>query len=272
MTRKGSKKKDKKNANLPFMRITLLGCGGCGKTCLINNYINNYCPNNYNETHWPEYYYKLLKIPSDDGSDEFSSVVVEIEDTYACTRGDANRNIQRFLNLDRKEINVSKGAERTPFSLYKEPIDPGDTYKDRSLSTGRMGFLIIFDVTDESSWDAAIELHRMLVDEVEKRRLAGRDPLVPEIFMVANKIDKDRTGDCSVRLLEHGENYCEQQELFFCRVSAMTGKNVHKMFETLVKKLKHRETLWTIADEEEEEEDEESDNDDKTPNQDCSLM
>uniref|UniRef100_A0A0G4GMQ2 Uncharacterized protein n=1 Tax=Chromera velia CCMP2878 TaxID=1169474 RepID=A0A0G4GMQ2_9ALVE len=240
-----SKKKEQKFAhNLPFIRITVLGNGGCGKTSLINQWVNNYCPTTYTETEWPDYYYKLVRLDGEGEDEQKESVVVEIEDTYSSSRGDGGRDVSHFLKLDRKSITPSRGEDTTPFAIYKEPPHHSveSPNQERDLSIGRMGFLIVYDVTDEDSWKQAEQLHNSLRQELANREAKRKERIEPEIFLVANKIDKDPHN----KLTKEGENFCEEHEIFFSRVSALTNKKVSKTFETMVRRIKNRDALWQI--------------------------
>lgn len=73
---------------LIFVRITLLGASGSGKTCLINSFVNNCCPTRYVSTEKAQIYHKKVEV-TDDGEweDIRQPVLVELEDTPGSEKG-----------------------------------------------------------------------------------------------------------------------------------------------------------------------------------------
>jgi len=67
---------------IPFLRITVLGMTGCGKTALVNAFVNSICPTRYVSTTNQVLYYRKVSI-RDEG--EFDVILrpmlLEVEDT-----------------------------------------------------------------------------------------------------------------------------------------------------------------------------------------------
>merc|ERR1712194_332385 len=160
-----------------------------GKTALINSYVNKHCPAMYQETSDATLYYKTVRLQTetdDDAQTEPSRgaayrALLEIEDTYSSFRGDGKsygvpRDVKIFLDMSREEesslkkqlltINAKKGNGR-PFASYV--CGKSDQY--RPLTKGRMGFLIVFDATDTKSYEEALNLHALLLDDLKKKKI-----------------------------------------------------------------------------------------------------
>eukprot|EP00386_Alphamonas_edax_P008330 GDKI01027326.1.p1 GENE.GDKI01027326.1~~GDKI01027326.1.p1 ORF type:complete len:260 (+),score=78.21 GDKI01027326.1:144-923(+) len=246
----------------PFVRVTVLGHGGCGKTALVNSYVNNCCPPVYQETEWPTLYYKVVRLPSDDEeSDEVVSMLLEIEDTYGSERADEGRNVKRFLKMERTEIGpFTKDDDLTPFGVYQQPRSmtfAEDKY--HTLTHGRMAFIIVFDVTDRKSWQEAVNLHQMLEADMARREQERkeRSPAKPVIFLVGNKIDKD--GDDVEEISGMAEAYSQQKFVPLCLVSATEFKGVKKLFREVLRLLRGNQALWLLEAEEESSDEERED-------------
>merc|ERR1719473_2518070 len=154
---------DAANAGLAFFRITVLGKDNCGKTCLINSYVNNYCPTVYTETDDPTLYYKTVRLPAEDDDAKAFSVLVEIEDTYSSFRGDGKdlygrtRDVRNFIDMTRRDT-VKRGKKGQKISCPLSVYEPPRVGKYQPLTKGRMCFMIVFDANDEKSYTEALNV------------------------------------------------------------------------------------------------------------------
>ncbi|KAL8275198.1 hypothetical protein Esti_000870 [Eimeria stiedai] len=213
----------------PLLRITLLGSGGCGKTSIADAFVNNVVerPNPPPPTDFPHSWlratdlwllYKVVRI-ADEGGDEVRSYCCELEDTFDASRVDGGRSIRNLVDMKRKmrqsrsgfnvQVVLPRGVKDFfPFSLWRPPINPlGEREKYRPLAHGRMGFLIVFDVTDPASFNKAMELYDLPM-------------ITPVVFLVANKTDVDPQGEATTRLISRAEVYAQQ---VFCRLWQESG-------------------------------------------------
>ncbi|CEM33706.1 unnamed protein product [Vitrella brassicaformis CCMP3155] len=239
-------------SQFPFFRITVVGAGGCGKTSIINMFVNNYCPVAYEETEWPALYYKTVRLSGEEEEGRRASVVVEVEDTYASNRGDDDRNVKRFLSMERTEIVIGKGKDATPFGLWSPPLPAATAYDHNALTRGRMGYMIVFDVTDKKSFDEACGIYLMLQEELEKKR----EKIKPIVFLVANKIDKESDSPQVRECIQIAEAYSQKMMLRLYRVSAIQNKAIKKLFRDMLTMIRGHQLLWMMEGEEEEVEEE----------------
>ncbi|CAD7944188.1 unnamed protein product [Amoebophrya sp. A120] len=242
---------------LPFLRITVIGLGNSGKTSLINSYVNKHCPTVYQETSDPVLYYKTMKLQSEDDEDSKSAfrALLEIEDTYSSFRGDGKsygvpRDIKLFLDMTREEdsklkqqlnlVNIAKKGTTRPFASYICPR--ADQY--RPLTKGRMGFLIVFDANETKSYEEALNLHSLLLDDLKRKKIK----LEPVVYLVANKIDKDPHSDTFCQIIASAELYSKEKMIRFWQVSSMEFVRVKKMFREMVSKIRSNQILWLVDD------------------------
>eukprot|EP00392_Amoebophrya_sp_AT5.2_P013302 g13420.t1 len=250
---------------LPFFRITVLGLGNSGKTSLINSYVNKHCPHVYQETDDAVLYYKTIKLEDDDdggggagGGGMFSRstgfrALLELEDTYSSFRGDGKsygvpRDIKVFLDMTREEdsklkqqlnlVNVAKRGSARPFASCICPR----ASEYRPLTKGRMGFLIVFDANDTKSYEEALNLHSLLLDDLKRKKIK----LEPVVYLVANKIDKDPHSDTFCQIIASAELYSKEKMIRFWQVSALEFVRVKKMFREMVSKIRSNQILWLL--------------------------
>jgi len=91
------------------MRITVLGASGCGKTCLINSFVNGNCPQRYQSTDGTALYYKKIEI-DDEGSyvGTRRPIYIEIEDTPGSEKGAPDQDDD--LRIDSGPPEIRKGS------------------------------------------------------------------------------------------------------------------------------------------------------------------
>ncbi|CDJ59291.1 Ras family domain containing protein, putative [Eimeria maxima] len=231
----------------PLLRITILGSEGCGKTSIADAFVNNVIArsNPPEPTTLPRLLYRVMALPIDEGDEQTQKVICEVEDTFSPSKQNEKKSIRSLVDMKRRKLlNLPRGVKDfTPFSLWRPPIIPhheGDQY--RSIAHGRMGFLIVFDVTDPASFNTATELLTLTREFAEYR-----NPMIsPVIFLVANKTDVDTEGDAASRLLGRAELYAQQ---VFCRLwqgSAFTGKNIKRMFVDMAQLILSNGMLWEL--------------------------
>ena len=90
---------------------------------------------------------------------------------------------------------------------------------------GAHGIILIYDVTDEQSFDNVSNWINQIKEEASDNVI---------IFLVGNKIDDV---DHRKIQIENGENLANTFKLEFFETSAKTGENVQKTFQTLVQKI-----------------------------------
>nr|CEL71152.1 TPA: Ras family domain containing protein, putative [Neospora caninum Liverpool] len=253
--------------DFPLLRITLFGGGSSGKTSLINSFVNNYCiPNSTFPTEWPTLFYKVCRIPEEEGGgggdSSFRSVCLELEDTYDVGRTDEGRDIRKHMTMKRRIMTVGKGmTDFTPFNLWKVPKTPSSARERFSpITNGRMGMIIVFDVNRKATLHKAMEIY----DLIESVREYKRENIRPIIFLVGTKIDVDPTSETVQRVLGEAEVYAQTKFIRFWKVSATSGKNVNKMFQEMVYRILGCVMLWDIEYEEDSESEEEESS--------CALM
>jgi len=75
---------------IPFMRMTVLGMTGCGKTAFVNAFVNSACPNRYVSTERQVLYYKKMDVRDEGEFDEIQRpIFIEVEDTPGSEKGPA---------------------------------------------------------------------------------------------------------------------------------------------------------------------------------------
>ncbi|KAJ5079777.1 ras-related protein rab-37 [Anaeramoeba ignava] len=89
---------------------------------------------------------------------------------------------------------------------------------------GAVGALIVYDITDEPSFERA----KFWIEELH------RNATTPVIFLVGNKIDLENQRKIS---LESIESFAEENSLFLMETSAKTGENVEITFRALAKQV-----------------------------------
>jgi len=254
-----------KHTGTAFFRITVLGQSKCGKTSLINAWVNNFCPTVHTATDHPTLYYKAVSIPEggDDEAGDTFDVIVEIEDSYGADRGDGMvyndqgrpqpRNVADFLSMTRqapwanasantrKAYELDKLEKTAPLSVY----DPPKVNKYKPLTKGRMGYMFVFDANDEQSYLAACKLHEDLVDELQKKK----EHLSPAKVLVANKCDENPTNPKYIDIIDNANTYSEEHMMKFRKVSARDfalGHGIEKLFMDMINDVKGNQILWML--------------------------
>lgn len=232
------------------LRITILGPAGSGKTCLINAYVNNTCPNVYTPTDDPQLYYRTLRTEQED-DDVLTTVLLEIEDTYSCDRNDGKDRFGRNRNANQWIIMKKPGGGANdpvgtgePFANLPPPKEA--TYDP--FSKGRMGFILLFDINDESSLESVQKVFGLFNDRHKPKIGQNNEPIV---YVVANKIDQDPLGEEPQRLRRKAEawqrSHCQVEGNFpfqYMEVSALEFTKVRRLFRGIADELLLRPELY----------------------------
>lgn len=118
---------------MKFMRITILGASGCGKTSLISAFVSNYCGTRYMPTENAVVFHKKLEIVDEGEYEEVRKpIFLEIEDTPGSEKG-----VEDAGDDDEKKgpPTVRKGARVTVVAERAELIKACNNpkYKDLGL-------------------------------------------------------------------------------------------------------------------------------------------
>ncbi|CAE7560030.1 unnamed protein product [Symbiodinium natans] len=221
---------------LELFSITVLGGSRCGKTTLINAFVNNSCPTVLEETESAQLYYKTLNVTSKGGDAAAppQPAMVEIEDTYAASKSDGldeydqPRKIDTFLRMDRavhtdgEAVELLQGYEIPEVSEY------------RPLSPRRMAFMLVFDCTSQLSLKEAQDLHSAMRMDID----ASTRPVV---CLVANCLDADATDGEQRRL---AQRYAKDSNISYFELSAYDLKKVKQLFRSVLSEIYAKEDLW----------------------------
>lgn len=82
-----------------------------------------------------------------------------------------------------------------------------------------MGFLIVFDANDSKSYEEALNLHMLLLEDIKRRRIK----LQPVVFLVANKIDADPQSEAFLQIMASAELYARERMVGFWQVQGGGG-------------------------------------------------
>eukprot|EP00929_Paragymnodinium_shiwhaense_P005235 TRINITY_DN10691_c0_g1_i1.p1 TRINITY_DN10691_c0_g1~~TRINITY_DN10691_c0_g1_i1.p1 ORF type:complete len:230 (+),score=61.44 TRINITY_DN10691_c0_g1_i1:84-773(+) len=187
--------------DLAFIRITLIGSTGCGKTSLATAFVNNAMPVNTQSTTDLSLFYTTVRIGGDGEDSGNFNVLCEIEDTFGSERKDCGRwdrildlrwpmpEVQRTGKLQEKEYKdpVMKGVIRSlafPFATYEAPLTV-ESMK-MPLTKNRMAYFIVFDANNQKSYQEAMKIHQNMQEYWLKKDIK----LKPVVLLVGNKIDE----------------------------------------------------------------------------------
>lgn len=236
----------------PFFRLTVLGSENVGKTCLINSWVNNYCPTTYAPTYDPTLYYRTVRIQNPDPdpkSEPIIRVLVEIEDTYHWNRQTGKDESQKdeFGKLYRS----SKFLDTTKVAKPHDDSVSGDhfagfevpTIEDyKPLTLGRMGYLVVFDAHSQSSRAVAIGI----CDDIIKDQDAESQQKKVKLFLIANKIDKSPWSFTLAENIKKAKEEAAKRQIPFMEVSATEFTRVRKMFRQILEDISTEPSIWKL--------------------------
>jgi len=245
-------------------RVTVVGASEVGKTSLISAFVNNFAPTIHSQTDDPALHYKTIplpvKVPQSQPEEneqthghtvETFPALVEIEDTYAWRRQGGKdcynhaRATERFLTPVELVSKSKVGGKATPVAGAGQmacSVAPAvDSYLP--ITHRRMAFVVVFDLTVQSSFDQALEILNKLWDNANQFPGAG-----PVVTLVANKLDKvflqteARSPDL-VRL-DKAREKAASLKIRFAEVSSSDFQKVKKLFRQVVMDVYQRQDLW----------------------------
>lgn len=242
--------------DIPFLRLTVVGAKGCGKTCLINSWVNNFCPTVYQPTDYPQLYYRTMRMQSSD-TDQIVTALVEIEDTCehesptetlatlthywggSKTRRTINEN---FLHQVEVSGRSTKDISGSPFKDVEPPMQGDSKNSHMPRARGRMGFVVVFDCCSQISLATALGVCRDLI--IQKTE--------SPVYLVASKIDKDPMAPLCKENVAKAEDFVRahdrQPPMRFMEVSAQEYTRVRKLFRDIVEEIFQNPELWMSAD------------------------
>lgn len=262
------------SSNMAFVRITLIGAAGSGKTSLINAFVNNVFYSQYQPTKDLTLYYTTLRLPEEDDTPPFNCLL-EIEDTWACDKiGDekmefvynpwwpSTKEDAMIETMMKKDWQVEQKKDKTlgeprtclsPFSMSLPPVLETDTSVDRCavdmegqryqpLTRNRMVYFIVFDCNKSESYKIALLQEKAIYDYLKKKAINAK----PVIFLVATKIDEDPGSDISEQVLESVAQKSTKEGVPFEKVSSLKFQGVKRLFRKGVTMARMNQTLWLL--------------------------
>jgi len=142
-----------------FMRITLLGASGCGKTSLVTSFVSNTYPFRAVSTDQAQIYYRKIDLKDEDEPGKPRACLLEIEDTPGSERGHDTFNdptsddpmaIKRGSRVrvcaDKREVQLHfqswRAAKRKPL-IYERGMDAmlGGDFTVKTVGDGTFGLV-----------------------------------------------------------------------------------------------------------------------------------
>ncbi|KAH0480811.1 MAG: uncharacterized protein KVP18_002304 [Porospora cf. gigantea A] len=239
-----------------MIRITVIGRKGCGKTSLINSFVQRVTSQDcsFASTERPTLYYVTVTINSDLAVDvgADANVIVEIEDVPGLVGfGKDIRGLSYWLNLERKEREDAESdkSQPAPFEEYRPPPDYVNRAIYRPIAPSRMGFIFTFDSTDYESFRECKEQISFFREELDERRIQG----TPVLYLAATKKDLvDSQDPTHMKIAKEATELSLLMGVRLVKTSAMQGKNVDRIFRGLTEMVVGLPTLWRKEEQEEE--------------------
>mmetsp|Transcript_34885 Transcript_34885/g.81567 ORF Transcript_34885/g.81567 Transcript_34885/m.81567 type:complete len:366 (-) Transcript_34885:44-1141(-) len=189
---------------------------------------------------WPGEAVKL-KVSLDLPIDRFFNTMPNVTKSEAKSQPRSQKDKEQELN----DLNQ-------PFSAFKRKWEGAEI--DRTFTRNRMGFFIIFDMSDENgdSLREAITLYDMLQRAVTKH--AHGEALKPITFVVGTKADRTNEYRAMDRNRRSAAEFSQSKMIQFHEVSARTMKGVKNVFHEMLLQILVKEPLWAYQKTEDEEE------------------
>jgi GTPase SAR1 family protein len=123
---------------LNFLRITVVGSNGCGKTCLINSFVNARIPSRYMSTDKATIYYKKLEsLDESEGKEIWRSILLEVEDTPGSERGNDDDEGAPAGDQDSAEKRIVKGSR---VNVVQDKSEVLALFQKFQTSTGKLKY------------------------------------------------------------------------------------------------------------------------------------
>lgn len=278
----------------PFLRITVLGLKGSGKTSLISSFVNNYFPTHFStpdkqKTTETDIHYRTMRVQTI-AENQVNAILVEIEDCCPGAPPDLKSAGQKTQAKSEEEekymafLDISHDSSLStecpwtrpptggtiPFQEYPAPecVD-FELPKPKPLTKGRMGYLVVFDLTQDSSLNAA----RVVVDNIFEKMESLPEANKPVVYLVGNKLDvkhigkKERDPAVTADIFRERELNERGRRFKFFQVSAKEATRVRKLFVSMVEDILAKPLLWRTESLESDEEGEQKKNQEE-----CSVM
>lgn len=174
-------------------------------------------------SHKQDYTFSIKLLMLGDAGVGKSSLLCRFADNYfpMYLMGTAGIDFkQKFITIEEKTIKL-------------EIFDTAGQERFQSMTSnyynGVMGIILVYDISDQVSFD---DVHKWMIQIKEN---VGESVV---IFLVANKIDKERTV-----LTQDGQTLAEKYNVYFVETSAKVASNVDEIFMDLVKDILKNETI-----------------------------
>lgn len=252
--------------SLEVLQVTLLGAAGCGKTALINAFVNNNCPAVYTATSKRRLYCKALGIstgtPAAGAALGAGSSPTETPLNTARSSAGGLGSVSStglvgepaLLSAFLGGVNAEALAPPTPVLAQVEDtcasrltngenLDQGyggdleecGTDLDAPLAIlGRTGFMIVFDACDRGTLVEAQAVFTAL------ERALGEVGIMAVVYLVANKSDKAVENTEAARVLTEARVFAERKShgflsLQFKLATAHELRQVRQLFQALLR-------------------------------------
>ncbi|GAA94843.1 uncharacterized protein L969DRAFT_90775 [Mixia osmundae IAM 14324] len=206
-----------------LLKCILIGESGTGKSCLLNQFINNAFRNDSRHTIGVSFASSLIRLPSTTAS---AASPVKSSQTKAGDQMGLGKRWKRSGSASSSHFALRPSPERT---LKLQIWDTAGQERFRSVTRnyyrGSAGCLLCYDITRRSTFtNLAIWL-------ADARALAS-----PELVtvLVGNKLDREEERE--VDYLE-ASRWAKENDLIFVEVSSLTGENVREPFVLLARSI-----------------------------------
>eukprot|EP00931_Biecheleriopsis_adriatica_P077915 TRINITY_DN51392_c0_g1_i1.p1 TRINITY_DN51392_c0_g1~~TRINITY_DN51392_c0_g1_i1.p1 ORF type:complete len:312 (-),score=75.59 TRINITY_DN51392_c0_g1_i1:105-1040(-) len=229
-------------SDFELFSVTVVGPSQCGKTTLINAFVNNTFLQVGEVTDSPQLYYKTLSIPAASSAEGSASattpILAEVEDTPPCdSEQKAYGHGFRKQQLSIEHENQAAQGERTELITG---YDMPPVKEHRPLGRRRMAFIFVFDANSAESAKAAREAY--LDMQSQNKQVEQYKNVV--IYLVANMVDKDPTSPEYLQNVSSAKKFAESSGLRFFDVSAKDFRNVKKLFRSVLVDIQSKPALW----------------------------
>ncbi|KAG6434069.1 hypothetical protein SASPL_105690 [Salvia splendens] len=209
-----------------LIKLLLIGDSGVGKSCLLLRFSDGSFTTSFITTIGIDFKIRTieldgkrikLQIWDTAGQERFRTITTEFHDNYSITFDDS------MVSMMWKMVTRDEVVE------WVEASDGGRAGESNSYYRGAMGILLVYDVTDEASfnnirnWIRNIEQHAS--DNVNK-------------ILVGNKADMDESKRAVPTA--KGQALADEYGIKFFETSAKTNMNVEEVFFSIARDIKQR--------------------------------